>query len=60
MSLNTSNTSMTAGEMPTFTLPKDASGKETDILSTKRDQHNYELYQQQYKKTLVFILNWIN
>ncbi len=51
MSLNTSNTSMTAGEMPTFTLPKDASGKETDILSTKRDQHNYELYQQQYKKT---------
>lgn len=51
MSLDTRNTSMTAGEMPSFTLPKDASGKETDILSTKRDQHNYEMYQQQYKKT---------
>ena len=51
MSLTTSNTSMTVGEMPTYTLPKDASGNETDILSTKRDQHNYEMYQQQYKKT---------
>jgi hypothetical protein len=60
MSLNTSNTSMTVGEMPTYTLPKDASGNETDILSTKRDQHNYEMYQQQYKKPLAFIPSWTN
>lgn len=51
MSLDKTTTSVMAGEMPTYTLPKDVSGKETDILSTKRDQHNYEMYQQQYKKT---------
>ena len=50
MSLNTNQNSVMAGEMPTFTLPRDASGKEIDILTGKRDQHNYQLYQQQYKR----------
>ena len=50
MSLNQTTTTVDSGEMPTFTLPKDKKGKERDVLVAKREQHNYEMYQQQYKR----------
>jgi len=51
MSFNNPTNTMPTGGMPTFTLPRDGAGNVSDVLTGKRDQHNYQTYQQQYKNT---------
>jgi len=51
MSFNNPTNTMPTGGMPTFTLPRDSAGNVSDVLTGKRDQHNYQTYQQQYKNT---------